>query len=269
MRSTPTPQQLKHTIPAVSKAMDLLCLLGEPGGETTTKALALRLGIPRTSCYRILRSLIARDWVRPVAGGGHELSLGLLPIVAALRPAASLAAAVEPALQTLALQTQLTAKVSLRQGDSAITIARVESPRQTSVAVRLGASFPLAYGSSGTVLMGDLPRAEIDRILAAAPEECWEHQKPNDVFKRLRDLREKGWCSDLGTFRASCHAISAPLRDARKRTIAVITIIGFPQEISHERRPDLAKMLQEAARLAERDLRRLGLTHDPATGCES
>ena len=71
----------KHTIPAVCKAMELLGLLAAERGETTTKALALRLGVPRTTCYRLLRSLVARDWVRPLPGGGHALSVGLLPLL--------------------------------------------------------------------------------------------------------------------------------------------------------------------------------------------
>jgi DNA-binding IclR family transcriptional regulator len=258
----------KHTIPAVTKAVDLLRLLGEPGGETTTKALALRLGIPRTSCYRILRSLIARDWVRPTDGGGHELSLGLLPILAALRPAATLAAAVEPALRTLASRTQLTAKVSVRQGDRAVTVARVESPRETSVAVRLGASFPLAYGSSGAVLLSELSRAELNHVLAAAPAECWEHQKPSDVLKRLKELRDRGWCADFGAFRSTCHAISAPLRDASKHVAASVTIVGFPHELPRNCASVLAALLIEATCQAEEDLRKLGLSSKASLGSE-
>ena len=180
-RETP----IKHTIPAVIKAMELLRALAEPDRETTTKALVLRLGIPRTSCYRILRSLIARDWVRQADGGQHGLSLGLLPLLAPLRSVAALAAAVEPALQTLAMASQLTAKVSVRQADYAVTIARVESPKQTSVAVRMGASFHLAYGSSGTVFLSALLEADVRRVLAEAPAECWDHQRPEEVRRRL------------------------------------------------------------------------------------
>ena len=107
----------KHTIPAVCKAMELLGLLAEEHGETTTKALALRLGVPRTTCYRLLRSLVARDWVRPLPGGGHALSVGLLPLLQPLREVEDLAGAVQPVLDELALRSGLTAKVSVRQGD--------------------------------------------------------------------------------------------------------------------------------------------------------
>ena len=61
--------RIKHTIPAVNKALELVRLLAEEKGETTVKALALRLRVPRTTCYRIVRSLLARDWIRALEGG--------------------------------------------------------------------------------------------------------------------------------------------------------------------------------------------------------
>ena len=128
--------------------MELLGLLAEERGETTTKALALRLGVPRTTCYRLLRSLVARDWVRPLPGGGHALSVGLLPLLQPLREVEDLAGVVQRVLDELALRSGLTAKVSVRQGDDAVTVARCESPQATSIAVRIGASFHLALGSS-------------------------------------------------------------------------------------------------------------------------
>lgn len=248
----------KHTIPAVTKAMEVLRLLAETGGETSTNALARRLGIPRTSCYRILRSLIAGDWIRATPDGRHALSLGLWPLLASLRPAATLAAAVEPALQALAARIQLTAKVSVRQGDDAVTIARVASPRATSVVVRLGGTFPLVYGSSGTVLLSELGGDELDRILATAPPACWELQVPGDIRERLRQLRMHGWCADFGTFRPSCHAVSAPLRGIDGRIAASLTIIGFPDELPRDRVADLAAQVLEAVGQAEEALRGLG-----------
>ena len=50
----------KNTIPAVNRTLDLVRILAEGEAETNTKALALRLGMPLTTCYRVLCSLIGR-----------------------------------------------------------------------------------------------------------------------------------------------------------------------------------------------------------------
>ena len=175
MKRKATTSNEKHTIPAVRKALELVQVLGEGQEETTTKALAIRLQVPRTTCYRILRSLVARDWVRPLKDGRHALSFGLLPLLRPLQRVEQVARTVAPALEQLANQARMTAKVSMREGDYAVTIARCESPQQTSVAMRLGASFHLVMGSSGAVLLSALESAEVQLIVRRAPKACWEH----------------------------------------------------------------------------------------------
>lgn len=251
----------KYTVPAVCKAMELLRLLADGQGETTIKGLAFSLGVPRTTCYRILRSLIAKDWVRPVEEGRHELSLGILPLLRPLRQAERLAVAVQPTLAALAQRSGLTAKASVRQGDYAVTVARCESPQATSVAVRQGAAFHLALGSSGAVLLSELPREDVQHLLDRAPEECWDAQQAEDVFRRIRELRAQGWCADLGSYRPGLHAISAPLHDAEGNIAAAITIIGFPHELPPERMASPIKLLTDAVKKAEKDLRKLALDH--------
>jgi DNA-binding IclR family transcriptional regulator len=262
MKESSVPN-LKHTIPAVNKALELVRVLANEPAETTTKALAFRLGVPRTTCYRILRSLVAKDWVRPVAAGRHELSLGLLPLVKPLRGIEQLAETLQPVLETLAQRTQLTAKLSVHQGDYAVTIGRVQSPQETSVAVKLGAAFHLAYGSSGACFLSGVAPRELADLLERAPRECWALQKPADVSRRLKELKAQGWCADLGTFRPSFHAVSAPLRDRHRRVVAALTIIGFPNEVQGDRLPALAKHLLDAVRQAEKELRQ-SLSREPS-----
>ncbi|MEI6075721.1 MAG: helix-turn-helix domain-containing protein [Verrucomicrobiota bacterium] len=245
----------KHTIPAVNKAMDLIRVLAEEDGETTTKALAIRLGVPRTTCYRILRSLVVRDWVRQVEDGRHIISLGLLPLLKPLQQVEHLAELVQPTLETLSAQARMAAKVSVRQSDYAVTIARCESPRQTSVAVRIGASFHLVYGSSGAVLLSGLDTEDLQEVLKRAPDECWARQKPEDVLRRIKEFQSNGWCADAGSFAQSVHAISAPLRDSRGAVLAAMTLVGFPHELPMDQMTAPAKLLGEAIRRVEKDLR--------------
>ena len=251
MKRKATTENEKHTIPAVMKTLELVQVLAEGEEETTTKALSIRLQVPRTTCYRILRSLVAKDWVRPLQDGRHALSFGLLPLVRPLQRVEQVGKAVGLALEQLATQAQMTAKVSMREGDYAVTIARCESPQQTSVAMRLGASFHLVMGSSGAVLLSALEPAEVQLILKRAPKGCWELQKPAEVQNRLKMLRSKGWCADLGTYHRGVHAVSAPLHDVGGGVLASMTVIGFPHELPPERLPSVAKLLLEAACRAE------------------
>lgn len=224
----------------------MLALIAGEGNDTTIRGLAASLSIPRTTCYRIVRSLMIRDWVRAVEGGRHEISLGLLPLVEPLRSVEGLVEAARPTLESLAAGTGLTAKLSVRRGDYAVTIARHESPQAAHIAVRIGAAFHLALGSSGSALLMQLPKGEIMDILARAPEDCWLHQRTDDVWKRIRQLKSKGFAWDFGGYRTNCHAVSAPVVDPDGATIGVVTLVGFPQEVTRANLPGLsAKLLKE------------------------
>lgn len=249
------PQAPAHTIPMVNKTLELIRMVAADSQETTTKELASRLGLPRSSCYRILRSLVAQDWIRPVTGGRHELSLGLLPVLQSLRHYETLVEAFDPVIRSLALKTQLTVKVTVHQGDDAVTISRVESPRATSIGVRLGAAFPLAYGSSGAVFMSDMPQDEVAGILERAQPVCWERQTPGDVSIRIRDVKTKGWCADFGKYRSNCHALSAPIHDPQGRVVAALTALGFSDEVLSGNMRELSAAVTDAARQAETALR--------------
>lgn len=248
---SPKTHATTHTIPMVNKTLELIRLITENKEETTTKSLAICLGLPRSSCYRILRSLVAQDWIRPVAGGRHELSLGLLPVLQSLRRYEALVDAFEPVIRSLALKTQLTVKVTVHQGDDAVTISRSESPRGTSVGVRVGAAFPLAYGSSGAVLLSDLTDEQVSGILGRAHDVCWERQTRKDVALRVREVRIKGWCADFGMYRSNCHALSAPIHDSQGRVVAALTVIGFSDEMVNESPRELSLAVTAAARQAE------------------
>lgn len=236
----------EHTIPVLRKAVALLRVIAA-GGETSTKALAQEAGVPHTTAYRILQTFLAEDWVRQTGGGRHELSFGLLPLMQPLVRHELLVETVRPHLCALAAETGLAAKLSVRQGDQAVALLRAESPRETSVSVRVGASFHLSLGSSGSALLVDLPAVERRTLLDRAPKECWRHQTRAEVEARVAECRRTGVCGDFGGFQPNVHALSAPVRDRADGIVGAITIVGFAQDFQGKLRKPLARALLEAA----------------------
>ena len=231
MGGTPTVAAMPaHTIPVLEKSIAVLRAVADGRNETTTKGLAHALGISPSTVYRILQTLLAEDWVRPVAGGRHELSFGLLPLLQPLARHELLIETARPFLARLAADTGLAAKLSVRQGEQAVTLVRAESPRETAVAVRVGAAFHLVLGSSGAVLLSELSAEDYRRLLAEAPKECWEHQTPADVGKRIADCRRAGVCADFGGYQPSVHALSAPVRDRAGSVAGAFTVVGFAHD---------------------------------------
>ncbi len=242
-----------HTIPVLKKAIGLLREIAA-GGDTTTKGLAHQTGAPHSTAYRILQTFMAEDWVRPVSGGRHELSFGLLPLLQPLMRHEVLVETVRPFLKSLAADTGLAAKLSVRQGSQAVALVRAESPRETSVSVRVGASFHLALGSSGAVLLSDLTLEERRTLLDQAPKSCWEHQAPSDVETRVAECRRTGVCGDFGGYQPHVHALSAAVRDRSGGIVGAITLVGFAQDFEGKLRKPLVRRLLAATESCNRAL---------------
>lgn len=221
-----------YTIPVLKKSIAVLKLIAEGRGNTTTKALEQTLGVPHSTMYRLLQTLAQEDWVRQVEGGQYELSFGLLPLLQPLVRHELLIETARDPMLALSRDTGLTTKLSVRQGNFDITIFRAESPRSASVHVKMGGAFHLVIGASGAVLLSALDETARQRIIDAAPPECWRFQTRVNVARRIRQITRTGACADAGSFRPTIFAISAPLRDRSGAVIAALTAIGFREDFA-------------------------------------
>lgn len=225
----------KNTVPILLKAVDILEAIAQGRVDTSTRSLATELKIPQSTCYRILQSFASKDWLRSVPGGGYEISFGIMPLLDSFANHELLVETVRAALNALARKTGLTVKMSIRQGSDAVTICRAESPKATSVNVRLGSKFHLSLGSSGAIFLSQLDEIAVAALIANAPAECWANQKESDVRARINSVKKHGYAVDMGSYRRQLNAISAPLVLANGQVIAAVTIIGFGNDFLGKR----------------------------------
>jgi len=237
----------RHTIPAVEKTLRLLQLLAEDGEAASAPQLARELGISPSTTYRILQTLVAQDWLQPVAGGRFAFSSGIFPLLQPLADYQSLFEHLKFPLAQLVETTALTAKISIKQGTEAITVYRMESPRGLSPSSKVGARFHLAYGSSGACLLAGWEDAEIRAALAAAPAPVWRLQEPEDVWRRIRAARKAGSCYDPGQFQTPVHGVSAPVFGRDGGIFAALTLVGWAEDFKGARQRQLEAAVRDCA----------------------
>lgn len=242
-----TPAKPAHTVPVLCKAIDVFQAVATANGAVTTKSLAATLRISPTTCYRILQSFVAKGWLRPGVNGAFELSFGLVPLLRPLLRHEVLIEAVRDPLAQLARTTGLTAKLTVRQGDDAVTIHSANSPKGTAITSRVGSVVSLAIGSSGATFLAAMADEEIARVLEEAPAEIWRHQKREDVLRRVREARRNGCCFDSGSYQPHINTLSAPLHGPGRELVGVVTLLGFPQDFDSAVRPALIRELKYTA----------------------
>lgn len=239
---------MRHTIPVLDKALRVILALTEKGTAGTQSELSGRLGISPSTCYRILQTLIAHHWIRPADGGGHAFSAGLLPLLEPLSDFQKMFQHLEEPLRTIVAESGLTAKISVRLGLQAVTVFRVESDRGLAPNSKIGASFPLAYGSSGACFLAECEDAEIRRILADSPPEVWRLQKEDDVWTRIHAVRKSGTCYDPGQFQSPVHGVSASIKTSAGSLLAVATLVGWPDDFAGRKKALRQSQIKNCAR---------------------
>ncbi len=216
-----------NQIPVLRKAVQVLEAVAGGRCEPTAAVLARTLSIAPATCYRILQTLAHAGWVQLGADGQCALGLGLLPLLERLQRHELLGRPVQDALQALTAATGVASKVSARDGAEAVTLLRVASSQPMALAVQPGARFHLTLGASGAVLLSGLPDAGIEQILHDAPPECWQWQKPEAVWKRIREVRRQGVATDAATYRPDIFGISVPLLDMEGQIQGALTLTGL------------------------------------------
>lgn len=225
----------ENTIPAVEKTVRLLNQLSVAAGAVSQTELAKQNQISGATCYRILQSLLKYGWIKKAAGG-YVLATGLLPLARRVCQAEEWQELIREPLMELAARTRLAVKLSVRRGAGEyMTAFRAESPEPMAVTGKVGATFPVVEGTVGGALLYRAEDAELLRLLDAMPGDVPEKLEPEQLFTRIAECREKGYCCSRGKNRWGIEAVSAPLTGPAGEVLAAISLIGLSH---HFKDPD-------------------------------
>jgi DNA-binding IclR family transcriptional regulator len=235
-----------NIIPALDKAVSVLEYLGKTEHGASQIELAKALDITASTCYRILQTLLARNWVCQKPGNLYDVSRGMLGATIKMLNSATRFECLQPVLDRLAFNTGLSCKLSIRRGDRQVSILRAESPAPMTVSGKVGANFPLLEGATGATLVLDEPEDKISRLLAECPENLEEKRHKELIAERINSLRKFNYCMNAHPNRWNIETMAAPVKDRTGKVIAVITILGFASDFSDENIKIINEHLQNA-----------------------
>lgn len=243
-----------HTIPAVDKTVAILTRLGESPEGMTQAELAAELGVMPSTCYRILQTLLARDWVRKQSGGRYDLALPMRHVTRKLDNRADRFRLLQPELDELARRSGLACKLSVREGDRQWALLRAESPRPVAVSGRVGATFPVAEGSVGAALLARASETERERLARLCAAELDAPETAALLEAGVAAIHQQGFCFNRGRNRWKIDALSAPVEIEENGEIAVVaalTLLGHDEDFADL--PALGEgLLRQAARCGQR-----------------
>lgn len=217
-------------VKVLGKAARLLKLLADNPGSTVP-ALAVLLGEPRPTVYRLVQDLALLDYVeegpRP---GTYRLGLELFRLgsLVALRFDAREAAA--PVMNEIHKTLEETVYLLIRRGHEAVCIERVEGLRIRSMALQLGGSLPLHLGAGPRVLLAYLPRTYWDVYFAEVKLEPLTPRTPTTKAGNvalIEETKHQGYAISDEDVTVGIASVGAPIFDHTGEVHAALSVGGL------------------------------------------
>jgi IclR family transcriptional regulator, acetate operon repressor len=244
--------ELRHGSPVVEKTAHLLGAVAEARAGISLNELVEKLGVARSTVYRILNSLAAHGLVARVNGGAnYELGPKFIELARRISPNAdrvTLVEAARPILQSAAERIRESLKLSAPEGNEMMTIFAVPSPAEYALSVKVGSRTPKHVGAAGKLSLAYADPAEFELyceggLIARTPYTITDKEALAEAMARIR---RDGFADDNLESILGVRALAAPVFDAQGRFTAAVSV-PFIGEATPERTRAIRKEVLESA----------------------
>jgi IclR family acetate operon transcriptional repressor len=235
---------------SLERALHILAVLEEGGGGMSVTELGRASQLSKATVLRILLVLEKYRFVEK-RQGRYGLGTAVLPLAHEYVIGNELVRVALPVLQELARTSKETASLFVRVGFKRIAVQRVEGVNPLRFALPIGQRLPLNVGA-GKVLAAAMP-AEESRQWLDELEEMFRAK--GEAFSRkaliedLENIRRQGYAVAVGDRLEGTFAITAPVMDAFKATIAAVTVAGAVERLTPKRIESLSVEVRDAAKI--------------------
>lgn len=205
----------KDHIKSIGKCFALLDVLHARRSLMTLEEITRVTGYKKTTCFRLLKTLLALDIVE-LSPDSKKYRYG--PRLAAIGLSAlknmNLRQAALPILQQLRDATGETVNLTILSGFEILYVERVMSDYLVNVNVNIGDRLPVYCASMGKVILAYLPEDRLDQILSAitfSPKTDKTIVSRSALVRELETIRKNGFAINDEELEKGLRAVAAPI----------------------------------------------------------
>lgn len=214
-----------YKAPALDKGLEILELLAEAKVPMTLTQIASVLNRSRSELYRMTAVLVDRGYlIRDPSSDELRISNRLFDLGMKASPVGTLVEAAFPTLHALSEATQQSCHLAVASGHRMVVIARVESPSNVGIAVRVGHHLDLYKSGSGLALLAWMDEQERDKLFHKYSRKNPEFNQA-DLDEALARGRKAGYIKRKSAMVQSVEDLSCPVfMGDRQHVIASLTV---------------------------------------------
>lgn len=238
------------SVHSVQKAISILKAFTISEPELGVNELSRRVGLHKSTVSRLLWTLERESMVeRNPETDKFRLGVELIALAGLVIKHADVRQAARPHLRWLAESTEETVNLAVLNGEEAMNVEQVASPRMVKNMGWVGRHTPLHCTSTGKVLLAYMPEEQVERLLAR-PLPYFTRStitEPDRLRLELSKVREQGFAVGNEELEEGLNAVAAPIRDHEGAVVAAISVSGPSYRVSPNRFPELSGLVKEAA----------------------
>jgi IclR family acetate operon transcriptional repressor len=232
----------------VENLLDLFEIYARRKVPLTLTALSTVLGMPKSSTFNLIDTLVARGFLYETkARGGFYPTRRLLDLARSVMEGDTFLQRIHGELEALAESTGETALLSAPDHEHVIYIDVVESPALIRYFAKVGDRRPIHTTSSGKAILTTYPPKErewILRSLTSVAHQTATKTTVKDLAANLEEAITRGWCEDYAETTPDVMGLGVPILDGKRRF--GLAVAG-PLYRMQDKRKELAALLQSAA----------------------
>ena len=200
-------------VQSVERAFELLELITAAGGEVMLSELAASTDLPLPTIHRLLRTLMAKGYIRQLANRRYALGPGLIRLGTAA--STQLGALAGAQLRSLVDQLGETANMAVLDADMALYIAQAPSTHSMRMFTEVGRRAHTHATGVGKAILAQLGDDAVRAIVARAgmpTPTTMSIGTVDDLLADLARIRERGYSIDDGEqeIGVRCFAMGVP-----------------------------------------------------------
>ena len=246
---------------SLERALAVLKSFDEASLFMSAQQIAARVGIPRPSVYRFLKTLCDNGFLIEVGDAErrrYAIGSSILELSRLALGQTELRRLARPIMQLVAEKTGESAYLSIRQGAQAVCIENVDAYAPLRYGGRVGNAYPLYAGSPKVILAFLDPKLREHLIdqLDFKPITKYTVTSRKELARRLATIRRRGFEVSNGEMFPETCAIGAPIFDENNNAIAVLSIGAPRSRITPKNRDEIGRDVVTGARDITKSYRR-------------
>lgn len=210
-------------IQVISRAADILRLLGRETDGLSLGQIAKSVALPRSTVQRVVAALAVEGFISTEKGyGGIRLGPEILSLAQAT--ASDMKERLRPVMKRISDETGETVDLAVLDGDKMLFIDQIVGSQRLRAVSRIGETFPLTTTANGKAALACLQREQAKRLIVAEIEGLGSKSRtPDEILDEIEQIKDGALAKDENEHSDGICALGFAIKDSNGDIFALST----------------------------------------------